>query len=252
MKLKLANVVLITLFMSSGARNLSEAHASEITNEQVNAVLYELRQIRTLLEKQQALTSLAAAKSSATTETAKIPLRNHYSLGSDDAPLTLVEFTDYQCPACNWFHLRTFPELKKTYIDTGKVRFISRDLPLEFHPHAFHAARAARCAGEQEKYWQLRDVVSSNPNHLDQDTLLAYAQEQSLDMQKFRTCLESHKYREEIQTDISDAHAAGVTGTPGFILGKTNKDVLEGIKLAGAKPYAVFDAKIRELLLQQP
>src|SRR2546422_732940 len=113
--------------------------------------------------------------------------------------LTVVEFTDYQCPFCNQFHMRTFPELKKQYIDTGKVRFISRDLPLGIHQHAFEAARAARCAGEQSKFWELRDKLSANPNNLSRQGLLQYAREVVLDMSQFQACLDSERYLSEVQ-----------------------------------------------------
>ena len=218
-------MVLINLFLLLAPRPFSEVQAAELTSQQADVIVSELRQIRGLLEKQQASIPLAVGTTSpSSSETAKIPLRNHFSLGSDDAPLTLVQFVDHQCPACNRFHLTTFPDLKKNYIDTGKVRFISRNLPLEFPPHAFRAAQAARCAGEQDHYWQLRDVLSSNPKQLHQEAILAYAQEQALNMQKFRACFESNKYGDEIQADIADAHGAGINGTPGFKSGRVGGD----------------------------
>ncbi len=104
---------------------------------------------------------------------AKLNLDGFQMLGSKNAPLTIVEFTDYQCPFCQRFHVTTFPDLKKNYIDTGKVRFYSRDLPLDFHANAMQAAEAARCAIEQGKFWELRDVMGANPDKLDLDHLAA-------------------------------------------------------------------------------
>ena len=77
--------------------------------------------------------------------------------------MTIVEYTDYQCPFCQRFHVAAFPELKRNYIDTGKVRFFSKDLPLDFHANAMRAAQAGRCAGEQGKFWELRDVMGAEP-----------------------------------------------------------------------------------------
>ncbi|HZC81434.1 MAG TPA: thioredoxin domain-containing protein [Nitrospiraceae bacterium] len=228
------------------------ASAAGITEQQAEAILNELKQIRLLLEKQQAPNSANAVRPATPYETAKITVGDIYALGANDAPVTLVEFTDYQCPFCNQFHRLTFPELKKTYIDTGKIRFISRDLPLEFHNNALLAARAARCAGEQDKYWELRHVLSSNPNNLSKQAILNYAQDLSLDTKQFQACLDSEKYREEVQKDVMDAQSIGITGTPGFVLGRSSKHTLEGIKIVGAQPFTLFDAKIKELLAGTP
>ena len=227
-------------------------HAEGITGEQADAILNELRQIRLLLEKQRTTAPQAVAPSPSTPERVRLSLNGQHALGAPDAPLTVVEFTDYQCPFCNQFHRLTFPELKKTYIDTGKIRFISRDLPLEFHNNALLAARAARCAGEQDKYWELRDVLSSNPNNLSQQAILNYALELSLDTGRLQGCLDSEKYRGDIQEDVKEAHSIGIIGTPGFVLGRTSNGTLEGIKVVGAQPFALFDAKIKELLAGTP
>src|SRR6476659_2383693 len=113
-----------------------------ITREQADAILSELKQIRTLLEKGQ---RVAAAPQPEPVVKASLKIGTEPALGSKDAPLTMVEFTDYQCGFCRHFHLTTFPEIRKKYIDTGKVRFVTRDLPLDFHANAFPAAEAARC-----------------------------------------------------------------------------------------------------------
>jgi len=226
----------------------AHVHAEGISEEQANAILNELRQIRLLLEKQRTTASQVVAPSPSTPERVRLSLNGQHAIGAPDAPLTVVEFTDYQCPFCNQFHMRTFPELKKQYIDTGKVRFISRDLPLEFHQHAFEAARAARCAGEQSKFWELRDKLSANPNNLSRQGLLEYAQEVVLDMSQFQACLDSERYRSEVQQDIAEAHSVGITGTPGFVIGRTSNGTLEGIKIVGAQPYTIFDNRIKEIL----
>src|SRR5438132_11636163 len=212
----------------------SYVHAEAITDELANAILNELKQIRLLLEKQRTTAPQTVAPNPSTPERVRLSLNGQHALGAPDAPLTVVEFTDYQCPFCNQFHRLTFPELKKTYIDTGKIRFISRDLPLEFHNNALLAALAARCAGEQDKYWALRDVLSSNPNNLSQQAILNYARDLSLDTRRFQACLDSEQYRGAIQKDVTEAHSIGITGTPGFVLGRSSTHTLEGIKIVGA------------------
>src|SRR5712692_8333967 len=132
-----------------------------ISQEQADSIVTELKQIRQLLEKQQVqLARVMAPQQPAPPpppEKVQMSIGNGwYAIGRDDAPVTLVEFADYQCPYCKRFHTDAYAELKKNYIDTGKVRFVSRDLPLEFHPFAMKAAEAARCAGDQQKYWELR------------------------------------------------------------------------------------------------
>ena len=153
---------------ASGAKCLSAEHnaakSDAVTKEQADAIVSELKQIRLLLEKQEAQLARAVAPqpSAAPAPPQKVQMsvgNGWYSLGRPDAPVTLVEFGDYQCPFCKQFHTTAYSDLKKNYIDTGKVRFVSRDLPLEFHPFALRAAEAARCAGDQGKYWEMRDAL---------------------------------------------------------------------------------------------
>ncbi|MDZ4216981.1 MAG: thioredoxin domain-containing protein, partial [Candidatus Gracilibacteria bacterium] len=80
-------------------------------------------------------------------------------MGDDDAPVTIIEWTDYQCPFCGRHSTQTLPSIKKEYIDTGKVKYVLRDLALSFHPNALPGAKAANCAGEQEKYWEMHDLI---------------------------------------------------------------------------------------------
>src|SRR5215813_13611341 len=139
------------------------AQEQGITRQQADEILNELRQIRQLLERQ----GKAGGAQPEQISRAKLNLDGFAMLGSKEAPVTIVEFTDYQCPFCQRFHVTTFPELKKKYVDTGKARFFSRDMPLiELHSNAMRAAQASRCAGEQNQYWTLREWMSANPDKL--------------------------------------------------------------------------------------
>jgi protein-disulfide isomerase len=221
-----------------------------ITKDQADAILSELRQIRQLLEKEQGAGSQAAG-TPVLEPAQKVNLtlsKGMYSLGRDDAPLTLIEFADYQCPFCGRFHSDTFADLKKNYIDTGKVRFVSRDLPLSFHPNALNAAEGARCAGEQGKFWEMRDKLIANAEDLSKPAILKYAQALSLDMGKFSPCLEKEAHKDEIQKDLDDASSAQISGTPTFVLGKTSNDNFSGTVIAGAQPYSVFQVAIQNML----
>ena len=219
-----------------------------MSKEQADAILTELRQIRQLLEKQQ--TTAAAAPAAAAPSDNKVSMKvgnGWYAIGSDDAPVTLVEFSDYQCAFCRKFQTDAFVELKKNFIDTGKVRFVSRDLPLDFHDNAPRAAEAARCAGDQGKYWEMRDTLITNPD-LSADAIFRYAQSLALDAPVFRGCFNGEKHKAEIQRDLSDATELQISGTPTFVLARTSKDTLSGVRMVGIQPYSTFDTAIRQLL----
>src|SRR5262245_49978173 len=135
--------------------------------------------------------------------------------GKADAPLTLVEFTDYQCPFCSRFTQNTLPDIAKEYIDSGKVRLALIDMPLEsIHQHAFKAAEASHCAAEQGKFWEMHDRLFANQQSL--DPWKPHAEAVALDVAKFEACMGSGKYAEAIRADIALAQKVGATGTPSF------------------------------------
>ncbi len=222
------------------------SYAQAMTKQQGDAILKELKEIRALLQQLVKATPPRSAANPAPPAKVKVNANYPFVLGRADAPLTIIEFTDYQCPYCLRFHSTVFQELKKNYIDTGKVRFISRDLPLGFHANAMGAARAARCAGEQDKFWDLRNVLIENARDLSADAIAKYAKGLGLEMTAFRACVEGEKYKDEIQKDVAEANSVGITGTPTFAIGKTAPDTIEGPKLVGAQPLAAFEARIKE------
>ena len=232
----------LALMLPLGAQDATKDQG--ITRQQADQILDELRQIRQLLEKQQAQ---APRPQEEQPTRAKLNLAGFAMLGSKEAPLTIVEFTDYQCPFCQRFHTTAFGDLKKNYIDTGKVRFYSRDMPLDFHPNAMRAAEAARCASEQGQFWQLHDVMGANPDKLDMNSLVAFAADLKMDVGTFRACVESEKYKNAVQTDVMEAMKIGASGTPTFVVGKSTPDGVDGEIVVGAQPYPMFDQKLKEL-----
>lgn len=227
-----------------------------MTRDQADAILNELRQIHQLLQNQQAAAAQpkpAVAQAEAPSDKVKMSVgQGWYAIGQENAPVTMVEFTDYQCPFCRRFESETFAQLKKNYIDTGKVRFVSRDLPLEFHPNAPRAAIAVRCAGEQHKFWEMHDaIMQDSATDLGPDALLKYAQKVSLDIPAFKTCLDEKRYVAAIQKDTADAGLLGISGTPSFVIGKTAKDQIDGVRIVGAIPYSAFESTIKEMLSAQ-
>ena len=163
----------------------------------------------------------------------------------------MVEFTDLQCPFCRQFHITAFEQIKKDYVDTGKLRYISRDFPLEqLLPYAMAAARVARCAADQGKFWEMRHTILVNNASLTPTVFDTFAQDLKLDVTKFKACeaAAASKFQDVLQKDSADATSVGVSGTPTFVIGKMTPSGLDGIRIVGAQPYAAFEAKIKEQL----
>jgi protein-disulfide isomerase len=218
-----------------------------MTKKQGDAILEELRQIRKLLERLPAAPAAAAARPPVD-ERVKVGVGSLPPLGNRDATVTIVEFTDYQCGFCQRLHMTAYADMKRDYVDTGKVKYVSRDLPLAMHANALSAAHAARCAGEQGKFWEMRDKLIVNANALGADRYNALATELTLDRPRFEKCVADQKYKAEIDKDVADAVAAGVNGTPTFVIGRAVGSEVDGTRVVGAQPYAAFESKLKELL----
>lgn len=227
------------------AESVTTNRPEGMTKDQADEIVKELKAIHQLLERQQPSQPVIATNSN---KVQMSVVAGWYAIGRDDAPITVVEFGDYQCPFCRKFHSDTFAKLKKNYIDAGKVRFVSRDLPLDFHPNASGAAIAARCAGEQHKFWEMRDALLDNHADLSSSGLLKNAKQINLDMSAFGSCLNDRKYISDIQKDVADAGRIGIGGTPSFVVGRTAKDQITGVRIAGAIPYSEFETAIKSQL----
>lgn len=221
-----------------------------ITSEQGAAILQELKEIKLLLQRQhggggEQAVRMAPLELKGPVE---LPLKAGKQLGNKRAKLALVEFTDYQCPYCKRFFDTTWPALKKQYVDTGKVLFISRNLPLPFHPFAKPAAVAAACAADQGKYWQMREALFSSQPDLGSKTIKAVAKKLKLNQKRFDQCVASGKHDKAIDMDIKTASAIGIDGTPSFLLGRIEKGKVVGELVVGAQPLSAFAEKIDALL----
>lgn len=161
----------------------------------------------------------------------RVDLNNEGSpaLGPEDAPVTLVEFSDFECPYCAHFY-RTLKQLRENYGD--RVRIVYRQFPLDIHPNAYRAAEASLCAHDQGRFWELHDAMFEDQGQLDSASLSEKAERIGLDMQKFEACLESARHTEQIERDMAEAEGLGVNGTPAIFV--------NGIPLApGAPAYSV-------------
>jgi protein-disulfide isomerase len=172
--------------------------------------------------------------------------------GNKNAKVTLVEFSEFQCPFCGRHVRDTYPTLDKEYIQTGKIKYVFRDLPLEsIHKNAFKAAEAAHCGGEQGKYWEMHDRLFANQNSLEPAMLTAHAQAVGLDTKKFQACLDSGKFAADIRKDIAEANKYGITGTPTSVIGLTQPGdpKIKIVKvIRGAQNIAAFKEALDSLL----
>lgn len=171
-------------------------------------------------------------------------------MGDPNAPITMIEWADYQCPFCKKFYDETLPLIKEKYVDSGKINFVFRDYPLSFHPDAHEAAEAAECAGEQGKYYEMHDMIYDNEMFYGERTydwtekFKQYAKTIGLDSSDFSKCLEDNQMEEEITKDLEDGANVGMTGTPGFII--------NGKLVMGAQPYEKFEEIIEKEIKNGP
>ncbi len=214
----------------------------ETLSQNMKTMQQDLQEIKALLQNRVRL---------APPQNAVLDLGKRPSRGESTARLTLVQFLDYECPYCGRFSRETMPQIDKEYVQTGKVRYVVMNLPLEgMHKSAFKAAEAAACAGEQGKFWEMHDRLFANQQIIDQ--WKSHAEAIGLDVGKFQECLDGGRQAAQVRSDMAEAQKARVTGTPAFFIaftdtkGTTIKTVT---RLVGAQPYAAFKAAIEKQLV---
>lgn len=166
--------------------------------------------------------------------------------GEVNAPITVVEFSDFQCPYCQRFWKQTLPSIMENYVNTGKVRLVHRDFPLDFHPQAPTAALASECADDQKKFWEMHDLLFTKQsewveNPKVEEVMNGFAKELGINTTEFSSCMKTKKHAEEINKDTLDGAILGVNGTPAFFI--------NGKELSGAMPYEevfkpIFEAEL--------
>ncbi len=163
--------------------------------------------------------------------------------GDKDAPVTIVEFSDFECPFCSRFYKGALPELISKYVDTGKVKFVYRDFPLSFHANSKIASMAAECAKDQggdKAYYLYHNKLYENQQSFGIESFKKWAGEQGLNQAKFDKCLDDEKFKDEVEKDFAEGQSYGVTGTPAFFI--------NGRKISGAQPFSVFETIVEEEL----
>lgn len=240
---------MMAVFLFLAVAPFQSVSAAEMTEETGQQILKELQSIRKFIEKEQKPAIMAPP---AAPERPQSKVAGGYAFGREDAPLVLVEYTDYQCFYCKRFYESAYQEIKKNYIDTGKLRFISRNLPLGFHAFAQKAAQAVYCAGEQGQYLAMKKQLFAAKSGLEPSALTEYAREIGLNDQTFKTCIEGNASLKAIRDEAKSAEALGITGTPSFFLGINSGAEISGQIIVGAQPYETFAALFDELLAQAP
>ncbi len=247
--------------LAAGVFNFGPQNQREISNlrkeiETLNtgqvALSKDMGEVRDLLRRQPA----AAAGQAAAPRDIVLMLDGAPFRGNANAPVTLVEFTDYECAFCARHVKETVPQIERDYVATGKVKYVFRNFPLEsIHKQSFRAHEAATCAGEQGKFWEMHDRLFASPTALAPTDMPGHAQALGLNAGQFQTCFDAGLHVPQIRKDISEGEKAGVTGTPAFFLGITrpNSQTLKVAKtLVGAKPYSAFKEAIDALLASPP
>ena len=219
----------------------------ETLKEGQDEIRKELAEIKKLLQK-----GVRAAAPSGPNVAGKIfDLGENPVQGSGNAKVALLEFTDYQCPYCKRHSQQTQPQIASEYVDSGKIRFVSLDMPIpNLHPLAMKAAEAAHCGDDQGQYWQMRDHMFENQKAL--EPWNAHAEALGLDVAKYEACLNSGKYADAVKADLAEAYKAGATGTPSFVVAVIDDKDPSKVKgltfIRGAQPYAAFKAALDEAI----
>lgn len=182
-------------------------------------------------------------QASAPTPTSNVSADDDPVKGRKDAPVTIIEFSDFECPYCASFYSQTLLQIEEEYIRTGKAKLVYRDFPLSFHQNAQKAAEAAECADEQDKFWEYHDLLferQSEWSNIGISKFKQYAGEIGLNTSEFNKCLDSGKMASEVKKDFQDGQSYGVSGTPAFFV--------NGEMLVGAQPIGVFRQVIDKYL----
>ena len=162
--------------------------------------------------------------------------------GLENAPVTIIEYSDYECSYCQRFYLNTLPSIEKEYVETGLVKIITKEFPLDFHKNAQMASEAALCAGEQGKYFEMQDKLFIDGVKGGAKSYKGYAEDIGLDTTTFNNCLDKREKKAEVLKDLKEGQLKGVTGTPAFFI--------NGEMVVGAQPFDVFKEVINRKLLE--
>ena len=239
--------IAIATFLGGYSLGTFDNSNSGLSQEELKEIISEIEIKTTAPQPTQQPTQPTAA------QVFKVSIDDDPMKGDPDADVTVIEFSDFQCPFCSRFYTQTLSQLEENYIDTGKINFVFRDLPLDrLHPNARPAHIAAECADEQGKFWDYHDILFEKQSQWQrlssaelQTTLSQYASDLGLQTVDFESCLESEEIADEVNSDALAAASHGITGTPSFFIGNEEDGF---VKLVGAQPFSAFQGIIDDKL----
>ena len=239
----IAAIAIATFFGGYSLGTMSDS-GSDISTEELKEILSEI-EIKTAPTPQPARQPTQPSAP----QIFKVSIDDDPVMGNPNAPVTVVEYSDFQCPFCSRFFQQTLPLIEENYIDTGKIKFVYKDLPLDsLHPNARAAHIAAECADEQGKFWEYHDVLfekqpqwSNLASSELQNKFTEFATDMELQAASFESCMQSPNIADEVNKDTLEAASYGATGTPTFFIGNEEDGF---VKLVGAQPYQTFQAVI--------
>ena len=254
--------MLVTLALGAGVAGVAPASAAaRRAPEDTAALLKQLTEIQQemkamreeMIQIRQMVADLACAGARARPSPPPLPasvtLGDDPVLGNAQAPVAVVEFSEFECPFCRRFHEQTFSKLKETYVATGKVRYVFRDFPLPMHAQAKAAAVAAHCAARQDAFWPMHDALFENQQRLGPELFPELARRLGLDGESFLACLSQPEAQKEVEGDIAYGQGVGVQGTPTFFIGRLKEgQLVNPQRLTGAQPFSAFSEAIDTLL----
>jgi protein-disulfide isomerase len=243
----LGSILCLFLTVGAAAQSSSKAEHSDL-QDQIKALADQQQQIlSTLNDIRQLLTANAPVRPQ---QPPALTIKDEAFRGATGATVAIIEYADFECPYCRQYEHDVYPQIAKDYIESGKVKYFFRDLPLPMHPRAMGAARAAHCAGEQGKYWEMHDSLFAKQNAIRDVDMPGRAQELGLEAAKFSECLSSNRYIDDISKSAAEAQKLGIGGTPTFFIGKVdpNGDVTNLKMIIGMRPYDAFKSTIEDSL----
>lgn len=234
----------------------AEDWITEEVLKQLTEVRQELKQLRgEITSLKQDVKNISLPKAKRQKIVSSVELGNMPRLGSKDASVVIVEFSEFQCPFCSRHFKQTMPLIKSNYIDSNKVQYVMRDFPLSFHQNARGAAIAVRCAAEQKEtaYWAMHnELLEKGSSSLNTANYKKVAENLKLDTVKYAKCLEESTIAKKVDEDIAYGQQVGVSGTPAFFIGKIEGDKIVNVKrLVGAQPFSNFSRVIDSFLAKK-
>lgn len=254
----LVPAILAVALLALGGAPVAFAQPVEDLRKEIEALKQDQAAIRKEIAEIKALLRGRGASppSSGGLSDVRVAVQGAPALGQDDARVTIVEFSDYQCPFCRRHSSEVFPEIVKDYVKTGKVRYVFRDYPIaSLHPQAHRLHEAAHCAGDQGRYWQMHERLFEEPQRSDTKDLVARARALGLDGPRFERCLAGGVHAARVRQGVADAEKARVRGTPSFFLGFTERNgapIQPQRLVVGAQSYDAFKQAIDGLLADKP